>query len=197
MEDAREGKLRGEAMIQPVAGREVSSLNLRRAPIWGFYDVDQTFGIEEFLDAYREGDKLARLLGKLSWLRANGWKFNHAPSRETHLARHVSDITEQAEDILKAYAAGRKKAAVYARKIPEGLPEVRDIYLEDKWRGLDERLGHPDIEAIYVMYPDVLGDSHVELLVNLSKIAKRGIMLTMVKPSPFLKEFGELENERG
>jgi len=197
MDEAREGRLRGEAMIRRAAGHEASSLNLRRAPIWGFYDVDQTFGIEEFLDAYREGDKLARLLGKLAWLRANGWKFNHAPSKETHMARHVSDIVEQAEDILKAYAAGRKKAAVYVRKIPESLPEVRDVYFEDKWRGLDERLGHPDIEAIYVMYPDVLGDSHVELLVNLSKIARRGVTLGMVKPSPFLKEFGELGNERG
>jgi len=47
------------------------------------------------------------------------------------------------------------------------------------------------------MYPDVLGDSHVELLVNLSKIARKGMMLRMIEPSPFLKEFGKLENEGG
>jgi hypothetical protein len=103
----------------------------------------------------------------------------------------------QAEEILKAYAAGRKKAAIYIREIPKGLPEVRDVYFEDKWQGLNEQLSHPDIEAIYVMYPDVLGDSHIELLVNLSKIARRGIMLRIAKPSPLLKEFGEMENEGG
>jgi len=188
MEEVREGRLRSESVIRPAPGREVSSLSLRRAPIWGFYDADTTFTIEEFLDAYREHDKFARLLSKLAWLRTNGWKFNHTPSRETHMARHVSDIVEQAEDILRAYAAGKKKAAVYVREIPKGLPEVKDVYFEDKWRDLDEKLNHPDIEAIYVMFPDVLGDSHVELLVNLSKIARRGIALHMAKPSPFLKE---------
>jgi len=175
MEQARGGRLSSESVVRPAPG--ASSVNLRRAPIWGFYDADPTFTIEEFLDAYRERDKFARLLDKLAWLRTNGWKFKPAPSKETPYVRHVSDIVAQAEEILKAYAAGQKKAAIYVREIPGGLPEVRDVYFEDKWRGFDERLSHPEIEAIYVMYPDVLGDSHVELLVNLSKIARRGIML--------------------
>ena len=197
MEEARKGRLRSESVIRPVPGREASSPNLRRAPIWGLYDTDPTFTIEEFLDAYRERDKFARLLSKLAWLRTNGWKFKPAPSKETPYVRHVSDIVAQAEEILKAYAAGKKKAAIYVREIPKGLSEVRDVYFEDKWRGLDERLSYPEIEALYVMYPDVLGDSHVELLVNLSKIARKGMMLRMIEPSPFLKEFGKLENEGG
>lgn len=197
MEEAREGRLRSESAIRPTAGREVSPLNLRRAPIWGFYDVDQTFTVEEFLDAYRERDKFARLLAKLAWLRTNGWRFTPAPSKETPYVRHVSDIVAQAEEILKAYAAGRKKAVIYVREIPKGLPEVRGVYFEDKWRGFDERLSYPGTEAIYVMYPDVLGDTHVELLVNLSKIARRGIMLRIAEPSPFLKELGKVENQGG
>jgi hypothetical protein len=195
MEEAREGRLRSESVVRAV--HRASSLNLRRAPIWGFYDADRTFTIEEFLDAYRERDKLTRLLDKLAWLRTNGWKFKAAPSKETPYVRHVSDIVAQAEEILKAYAAGKKKAAIYIREIPKGLPEVKDLYFEDKWRGLDEQLREPEIEAIYVMYPDVLGDSHVELLVNLSKIARKGMTLRMVEPSPFLKEFGKLESEGG
>jgi len=194
-EELRGGRLSVESVARPVSG--ALPLNLRRAPIWGFYDADPTFTIEEFLDAYRERDKFDRLMGKLAWLRANGWKFKMAPSKETPYIRHVSDIVTQAEEILKAYAAGQKKAAIYTREIPESLPEVRDIYVEDKWRGLDERLSYPEIDAIYVMYPDVLGDSHVELLANLSKVARRGIMLGIVEPSPFLKEFGKPENEGG
>lgn len=192
MEEAREGRLGSEAVIQPAPRRDILSLNLHRAPIWGFYDADSTFTIEEFLDAYRERDKFARLLDKLAWLRANGWKFNHTPSKETPMVRHVSDIVEQAEDILKEYAAGAKKATIYVREIPGGLPEVKDVYFEDKWRGFDERISHPEIEGVIVAFPDVLGDTYVELLVNLSKIAKREIALYIVKPSPFLKELGEL-----
>ena len=194
-EEARGGRLRSESVVRPIPG--ASSLNLRRAPIWGYYDADPTFTIEEFLDAYRDRDKFARLLDKLAWLRTNGWKFKPAPSEETPYVRHVSDIVAQAEEILKAYAAGQKKAAIYVREIPKGLPEVKDVYFEDKWRGLDERLREHEVEALYVMYPDVLGDSHVELLVNLSKIARRGIMLRIAEPSPLLKEFGRPENEGG
>ena len=194
-EEARGGRLRSESVVRPIPG--ASSLNLRRAPIWGYYDADPTFTIEEFLDAYRDRDKFARLLDKLAWLRTNGWKFKPAPSKETPYIRHVSDIVAQAEEILKAYAAGQKKGAIYIREIPGGLPEVRDVYFEDKWRGLDERLKDPEVAALYVMYPDVLGDSHVELLVNLSKIARRGIMLRIAEPSPLLKEFGRPENEGG
>lgn len=189
MEDARKGRL-GGAVIR---GRNVSSLDLRRVPIWGFYDEDRTFAIEEFLDAYRQSDKFSRLLTKLGWLRTNGWKFKYAPSKETPMVRHMADIVRQAEDILKEYAAKtQKKAAIFVREIPS-LTEIKDVYLEDKWRAFDEQLSHPEIEAIFVMFPDVLGDSHVELLVNLSKIAKKGLALYMAKSSPFLKEFGTAE----
>lgn len=195
MENARTGRLGGGAVMR---GRDVASLDLRRAPIWGLYDEDRTFTIEEFLDAYRQGDKFSRFLSKLGWLRTNGWKFNHAPSKETPMVRHISDIVTQVENILKEYATGakkEKKAALYVREIPAGLPEIKDIYLEDKWRGFDKQLDQPEIEAIFVMYPDVLGDTHVELLANLSKIAKRGIALYMHEPSPFLKGFGEVQDD--
>lgn len=195
VEDLRGGRLSVKSVVRRASG--ALPLDPHRAPIWGFYDADPTFTIEEFLDAYRERDKFNRFMGKLAWLRTNGWKFETVPSRETPYIRHVSDIVTQAEEILKAYAAGQKKGVIYTREIPEGLPEVRDVYFEDKWGGLDERLSEPEIAAIYVMYPDVLGDSHVELLVNLSKIARRGIMLRIIEPSPFLKEFGKPENEGG
>ncbi len=190
VDEMRKGGFSKEAVVR---GRDVASVDLRRALVYGFYDTDLTFTIEEFLDAYRQRDRFARLLDKLVWLRKNGWKFKPLAGKETPMVRQeTKDVVAQAEDIVKGHAAGAKKAAIYVREIPGGLPEVKDIYFEDKWRDFDERLSHPDTEAIYVMYPDVLGDSHVELLVNLSKIAKRGIALHMVEPSPSLKEFGQL-----
>lgn len=188
VDEMRRGGLSKEAVIRGRGGMP----DLCRAPIWGFYDTDLTFTIEEFLDAYRQSDKFSRLLSKLGWLRTNGWRFKPVPGKETPMVRHIPDIVVQGEVILKEYAAGAKKAAIYVREIPGGLPEIKDVYFEDKWRDFDERLSHPEIEAIFVMFPDVLGDSHIELLVNLSKIAKRGIALHMAKPSPWLKELGEL-----
>ena len=42
---------------------------------FGFYDVDPTFSIEEFLKAYVGDKKLEALLEKLKLLRQNGWLY--------------------------------------------------------------------------------------------------------------------------
>ena len=42
--------------------------------IWGIYDIDQTFGVEEILKSYRHGDFIG-LLDKVRFLRQNGWKY--------------------------------------------------------------------------------------------------------------------------
>ena len=82
------------------------------------------------------------------------------------------------------------KVVIYARDIPQGLPEIKDLYLAEKWSHLDEVISLPGVEAIYVAFPDVLGDSHVELLVNLSKIAALGLELHIGRPSPLVKQMG-------
>lgn len=190
VDEMRGAGLSKEAVVR---GRDIASLDLRRAPVYGFYDTDLTFTIEEFLDAYRQREKFGRLLDKLVWLRKNGWRFKPLPGKQVPMVRQApKEVVAQAEEVLKEHSGGRK-AAIYARDIPGGLPEVKDAYLEDKWRGFDERISHPEIEALFVAFPDVLGDTHVELLLNLSKIAKRGIALYIGKPSPFLKELGSVE----
>lgn len=190
LDDMRGAGLRKEAVIR---GRDVSSVDLRRVPVWGFYDTDLTFAVEEFMDAYRQREKFTRLMDKMAWLRKNGWRFKPLPGEEITVARQESkDVVAQAEDVLKQYS-GRKRVAGYTRAIPAGLPEFKDLYFEDKWREFDEKLSIAEIDGIVVAFPDVLGDTHIELLVNLSKIAKRDIALYIVEPSPFLKEFGSVE----
>lgn len=83
-----------------------------------------------------------------------------------------------------------KKAAIYARELPV-YPgdEVLGIYYEEKFHSFDELLGRckDDTDMICVASPEVLGDDYLELLVNLSKIAKAGLALKVALPSKTVK----------
>ena len=87
----------------------------------------------------------------------------------------------------------KPKAVTYARE-----PEQRDadpetfVYPLGKWKKLDKALATPDAEIIVVAFPEVLGDSFTELVVNLGKVAESGKPLAIVGPSPLLKKLGEV-----
>jgi len=86
--------------------------------------------------------------------------------------------------------AEKKKAAIYVRELPIYPPdEILGIYYEEKWAGLDELLERckGDAELLAVPCPEILGDDYMEVLVNLSKIAKAGLHLAIVKPSHTIK----------
>jgi len=80
----------------------------------------------------------------------------------------------------------KKKAVLYAREVPE--PEAdpeRFIYLLDKWDGLEKALG-ADADVLVVAFPEVLGDTYTELVINLGRIAESGKSLGITKASPGL-----------
>ena len=84
----------------------------------------------------------------------------------------------------------KKKAAIYARDLPiYPGDEVLGIYYEEKWRNFDELLNHckDDADLIIVDCPEILGDDYLELLVNLSKIAKAGLHLLFARPARTIK----------
>jgi len=84
----------------------------------------------------------------------------------------------------------KKKALIYARELPiYPGDEVLGVYYEEKWHSFDELLNRSegDAETIYVMCPEVLGDDYLELLVNLSKIAKAGLALMIADPAKTIK----------
>ena len=75
----------------------------------------------------------------------------------------------------------KKKAVVYARQVPEPEPDPeRFIYLLDKWDGLEKALG-ADADVLVVAFPEVLGDTYTELVINLGRIAASGKSLGITK----------------
>ena len=84
-----------------------------------------------------------------------------------------------------------RKAAIYVREVPL-YPEyeVLGTYDEEKWGGFDEllRKSSGDVDFLIVAKPEVLGDTYVELLVNLSKIAKAGLRLAIAEPAYSIRE---------
>lgn len=86
--------------------------------------------------------------------------------------------------------AKKKKAAIYARELPiYPGDEVLGVYYEEKWQNFDELLnqckGHASM--LIVACPEILGDDYLELLVNLSKIAKAGLGLGVAGPAKTIK----------
>ncbi len=80
----------------------------------------------------------------------------------------------------------KKKAALYAREVPEPEPDPeRFVYLLDKWDGLEKALG-ADADVLLVSFPEVLGDTYTELVINLGRIAASGKSLGITKASPWL-----------
>ncbi len=87
----------------------------------------------------------------------------------------------------------KKKAVLYAREVPEPGPDPeRFIYLLDKWDGLEKALG-ADADVLVVAFPEVLGDTYTELVINLGRIAESGKSLGITKGSPWLLKGGEIE----
>ncbi len=80
---------------------------------------------------------------------------------------------------------------LYAREVPEPEPDPeRFIYLLDKWDGLS--LG-ADADVLVVAFPEVLGDTYTELVINLGRIAASGKSLGITKGSPWLLKGGEMD----
>ena len=74
---------------------------------------------------------------------------------------------------------------------PEDDPDPY-IYPSEEWATLDQALQHK-ADSIYVAFPEVLGDSYNELVVNLGKVAQSGKYLVIAEPSPGWKIFWEGE----
>lgn len=87
----------------------------------------------------------------------------------------------------------KNKAAIYGRDLPI-YPgnEVLGVYHEAKWRNFDDLLNRGDLDIIYVTCPETLGDDYLELLVNLSKLAKAGVALKIGGPAKTIKTTGIL-----
>ena len=61
----------------------------------------------------------------------------------------------------------------------------------DKWEKHVESL-ESEADAIVVAFPEVLGDTYSELIVNLGKLAVHGQALVVVGPSKFYESIGTL-----
>jgi len=110
------------------------------------------------------------------------------------ISKAVAAVWRKAVGKTPSGKARRKgKAVIYARDIPQSLPEIRDLYFAEKWSHFDEDISLPGVEAVYVAFPDVLGDYYIELLVNLSKIAALGLTLRIGRPSPLIKQMGAIK----
>ncbi|KKL15666.1 hypothetical protein LCGC14_2503290 [marine sediment metagenome] len=84
----------------------------------------------------------------------------------------------------------KKKALIYARELPIYPPEeTLGLYYEEKWENFDQLLarGTSDDDMLLVTCPEILGDDYLELLVNLSKVAKAGLKLVIANPSHTIK----------
>ena len=93
--------------------------------------------------------------------------------------------------------AEQKRAAIYARELPLYPPGEKFLYSEEKWHNLDillTTLKKDEITTIFVPFPETLGDSYAELLVNLSKVAQAGLYLHIAEPAPTIKR---MENQDG
>jgi len=78
-----------------------------------------------------------------------------------------------------------------ARLAREPDPE-RFIYLLDKWNGLENAL-RADADVLVVAFPEVLGDTYTELVINLGRIAASGKSLGITKPIRVDKELDNVD----
>lgn len=80
----------------------------------------------------------------------------------------------------------QKKASGYMREVPEPEADPEPmLYMLDKWGKLEEAL-KDDAEILAVAFPEVLGDTYTELIINLGKLASSGKRLAITNPSPWL-----------
>lgn len=79
------------------------------------------------------------------------------------------------------------RVILYARDVPPPESDPSPvIYFMDKWDDLDEAL-EADADVIAVAFPEVLGDTYTEVVVNLGKLASSGKRLLIAHPSPWLR----------
>lgn len=90
---------------------------------------------------------------------------------------------------------GSLRVSLYAREIQRREPDPEPfVYRLDKWSSLEGALAS-EADAIAVAFPEVLGDTYTEMLVNLGKVAQSRKMLIVKDPSPYLREARRLESE--
>ena len=104
--------------------------------------------------------------------------------------RLIQELIASTVEVNMEEGEKKKKAAIYARELPiYPGDEVLGAYYEEKWRNFDELLNRckGDADMLFVACPEVLGDDYLELLVNLSKIAKAGLGLAIANPAKTIK----------
>lgn len=80
---------------------------------------------------------------------------------------------------------------LYAREVQPKQPDPEPfLYQTRKWEHLEDALASK-ADAIAVAFPEVMGDTYTELIVNLGKLARSGKMLIIKGSSPFLRELGD------
>ena len=86
----------------------------------------------------------------------------------------------------------KPKAALYARDLAPREPDLEPyLYQTEKWEGWDKALVS-EADVVVVAFPDVLGDTYTELLINLGKLAESGKGLYITRTSPSLKKGEEV-----
>jgi len=81
---------------------------------------------------------------------------------------------------------------LYARE-----PELKEpdpepfMYMLDKWEKFDEALAN-EADAVAIAFPEVLGDTYSEFIINLGKLAEHDKALVVVGPSKFYEQTSTL-----
>ena len=76
-------------------------------------------------------------------------------------------------------------------------PDLKDpkpepfMYMLGKWERYEEALAS-EADAIAVAFPEVIGDTYSELIINLGKLAEHDKALVVAGPSKFFKSVGTL-----
>jgi len=82
---------------------------------------------------------------------------------------------------------------LYSRELPTVDPDPEPfLYQISKWEAFEEALSS-DADAIVVAFPETLGDSYTEIIVNLSKLASAEKALVIAGSSVSLEESETLD----
>ena len=81
---------------------------------------------------------------------------------------------------------------LYAREPELKEPDPEPLmYMLDKWEKYEEAL-ESGADVVAIAFPEVLGDTYSELIINLGKLAEHDKALVVVGPSKFYKSIGTL-----
>ena len=82
---------------------------------------------------------------------------------------------------------------MYSRELPTVDPDPESfLYQIGKWGAFDEALSS-EADALVVAFPETLGDSYTEIIVNLSKLASAENALVVAGTSVSLEESETLD----